>query len=101
MAKTVTPLNNTQVKQAKPKEKEYTLSDGEGLQLRVRANGSKIWVLKYTHPISKKRTNLSFGKYPDVSIAQAREKRKNARELLAQQIDPKIYKYGNHSACFS
>ncbi|MDE1348543.1 integrase domain-containing protein [Vibrio aestuarianus] len=92
MAKTVVPLNNTQVKQAKPREKEYTLSDGDGLQLRVRTNGSRIWVFKYTHPISKKRTNLSFGKYPDVSIAQAREKRKNARELLAQQIDPKVYK---------
>lgn len=92
MAKTVVPLNNTQVKQAKPREKEYTLSDGDGLQLRVRTNGSRIWVFKYTHPISKKRTNLSFGKYPDVSIAQAREKRKNAKELLAQQIDPKVYK---------
>ncbi|WP_435236548.1 integrase arm-type DNA-binding domain-containing protein [Psychromonas sp. PT13] len=46
MAKTVTPLNNTQVKQAKPKEKEYTLSDGDGLQLQVRTNGSQLWALK-------------------------------------------------------
>ena len=92
MAKIVTPLNNTQVKQAKPKEKEYTLSDGGGLQLRITTNGSKTWIFKYTHPLSKKRTNLSFGKYPEVSIAQAREKRKNVRELLAQKIDPKIYR---------
>lgn len=92
MAKTVTPLTNTQVKQAKSKEKEYTLSDGQGLQLRVKTNGSRLWTFKYTHPISKKRTNLGFGKYPDVSLKQAREKREQARELLAQKIDPKAYK---------
>ena len=92
MAKTVTPLNNTQVKQAKPREKEYTLSDGDGLQLRVRPNGSKIWVFKYTNPITKKRTNLSLWKYPSVSLADARKKCSDARIILAKGIDPKVYR---------
>jgi integrase len=47
---------------------------------------------KYSKPFTKKRTNLGFGTYPEISLAQAREKRKKARELLAQDIDPKAYK---------
>jgi hypothetical protein len=47
MPKKVTPLNNTQIKQAKPKDKEYNLSDGDGLNLRVKPNGSKLWLLNY------------------------------------------------------
>lgn len=92
MAKKIAPLNNTQVKQAKASEKEYTLSDGDGLQLKIKPSGSKTWVFKYTKPFTKNRTNLGFGVYPEVSLAQAREKRKQARELLAQNIDPKAYK---------
>ena len=79
MARTTLPLTNTQVKQAKEKDKDYTLSDGAGLELRVKANCSKLWVFKYTHPITKKRTNLSFGRYLDISLAQAREQREQAR----------------------
>ena len=88
MAKQVLPLTNTQVKQAKVQEKNYAISDGDGLQLRVQTNGSKLWVLKYSHPISKKRTNISFGKYPDVSLADARSRRADAKKLLANNIDP-------------
>ena len=92
MAKKVVPLTNTQVKQAKAQEKEYILSDGDGLQLKVKPTGSKTWVLKYSKPFTKARTNIGLGSYPEVSLAQAREKRKEARELLAQDIDPKIYR---------
>lgn len=92
MAKIVVPLTNTQVKQAKPKDKNYALSDGDGLQLRVQTNGSKLWVLKYSHPISKKRTNISFGKYPHVSLADARTRRADAKKLLANNIDPKAHR---------
>ncbi|WP_413284187.1 integrase domain-containing protein [Vibrio sp. MA40-2] len=92
MAKKIAPLTNTQVKQAKASEKEYTLSDGDGLQLKIKPSGSKTWVFKYTKPFTKNRTNLGFGVYPEVSLAQAREKRKQARELLAQHVDPKVYK---------
>jgi integrase len=92
MAKKVAPLTNTAVKQTKPKEKEYTLSDGDGLELRVRPTGSKRWVIKYYQPFTKKRTNLGLGTYPEISLAQARAKRKEIRELLAQDIDPKEHK---------
>ncbi|MGL5758453.1 integrase domain-containing protein [Plesiomonas sp.] len=88
MAKVTTRLSDTQIKAAKPKDKEYVLSDGDGLRIRVKPNGSKPWLLNYTHPIKKTRTNLSLGKYPEVSLANARKLALEARELLAQGIDP-------------
>ena len=92
MARTTKPLTNTEVKQAKPRDKVYTLSDGGGLQLRVKPNGSKLWLLDYLRPYTKKRTSLSFGGYPTVSIAQARRLRDAAKELLAKNIDPKEHR---------
>ena len=92
MATRTKPLTNTEVKQAKGKDKIFKLSDGNGLQLRVMPNGSKQWLLDYRKPYNKKRTSLSFGNYPEVSLAQARKKRDDARELLAQDIDPKEHK---------
>lgn len=92
MARTTKPLTNTEVKQAKPKEKVYTLSDGGGLQLRIKPNGSKLWLLDYIKPYSKKRTSLSFGSYPDLSLAAARKKRDSAKELLTKDIDPKEHR---------
>tara|TARA_R110001592_G_scaffold303826_1_gene576072 strand:+ start:140 stop:844 length:705 start_codon:yes stop_codon:yes gene_type:complete len=91
MARTTT-LTNTEVKQAKPKDKVYKLSDGGGLQLRVKTNGTKSWLLDYFKPFTKKRTSLGLGAYPEVSLANARKKRVAARELLAKDIDPKEYK---------
>lgn len=92
MAKIITQLSDTQIKHAKSQEKEYTLADGNGLQLRVRPNGSKLWILKYSQPYSKKRTNLGLGKYPDVSLSKARKQRDEARKLLADNIDPKTHR---------
>jgi len=92
MARTTKPLTNTEVKQAKAKEKVYTLSDGGGLQLRVKPNGSKLWLFDYYRPFTKKRTSLSFGSYPEISIAEARGKRQAARELLAKDTDPKEHR---------
>ncbi len=91
MAK-VTPLTNTEVKQAKPKDKAYKLSDGGGLQLRIRPNGTKTWLLDYLKPFTKTRTSLSFGSYPDVPLAYARKKRQDAKDLLVENIDPKNYR---------
>lgn len=69
MAKT-TPLTNTEVKQAKPKDKVYKLADGDGdgLQLRVKPNGAKTWLLDFINPYARKRTSMSFGPYPAVSF---------------------------------
>jgi integrase len=95
MARITKPLTNTEVKNAKPKDKIYSLLDGEGLQLRVKPNGSKLWLFDYYRPFTKVRTCLSFGSYPEVSISDARNKRKFARELLAQNIDPKEHRDEN------
>jgi len=92
MARIVKPLTNTEIKNAKAKDKEYNLADGQGLALRVKPNGSKIWIFNYTHPISNKRANIGFGIYPEVTLANARDKRLNARSLLAKDIDPKSHK---------
>ena len=95
MPRITKPLNHTEVKQAKPKDKDYTLSDGRGLQLRVKPNGSKLWLLDYRRPYTKKRTCLSFGSFKDVSLAEARRLRDEARELLAKEIDPKEHREKN------
>lgn len=86
------PLTNTQVSHAKPKDKVYKLSDGEGLQLRVMPSGSKQWLLDYVRPTNKKRTSFSLGNYPSVTLKQARERKLEARALISQGIDPKEYK---------
>ena len=92
MAKTTKPLTNTEIDKAKPKEKEYNLADGYGLILRVKPTGTKSWLFNYYHPITKKRKNLSLGQYPDLSLANARKKRAEAKELLADNIDPQEYR---------
>jgi len=92
MARVTKPLTNTEVKQAKSKDKEFNLVDGDGLALRVKPNGSKLWVFNYFRPYTKIRTSLSFGSYPTLSLADARSKRNAARELLAKDIDPKEHR---------
>jgi integrase len=92
MARATTRLTDTEIKAAKAKDKVYVLSDGEGLQLRVKTNGSRLWNFNYLHPFTKKRLNIGFGKYPDLSLANARKKAITARELLAQNIDPKEHR---------
>jgi len=92
MARITQPLTNTEVKQAKPKDKVYTLSDGGGLQLRVKPNGSKLWLLDYQRPYTKKRTSLSLGSYPIVTLALARSKKDEAKKLLLNNIDPQEHR---------
>ncbi len=82
-------LSDRQVRSMRPKEKDYVVSDGLGLQLRVRTNGSRLWNFNYYHPVTKKRVNLGLGPYPEVSLAVARKKAMEAREQVEQGIDPK------------
>lgn len=82
-------LSDRQLKAVKPKDKDYVLTDGDGLQLRVRVNRSMQWNFNYRHPVTKNRINMALGSYPELSLAQARKKAVEARELLAQGIDPK------------
>ncbi|MEX6396547.1 integrase arm-type DNA-binding domain-containing protein [Providencia hangzhouensis] len=62
------------LKSAKPKDKDYTLQDGNGLYLLIKTTGSKIWRFNYYRPITKKRALISFGNYPTVSLLDARLK---------------------------
>ena len=87
MAKIVVPLNPKQIDNAKPKEKNYPLFDGGGLYLEISPKGSKLWRMKFR--LNGKAGLLSFGKYPDVSLQQARIKREEARKQIAQGIDPR------------
>lgn len=64
--------------------------DCDGLQLRVRSNGSFMWNFNHSEPVTKKRINICFGTYPELPLASARKKAVEARELLAQGIDPKV-----------
>ena len=92
MARVTKPLTNTEVDRAKPQAKISSLFDGDGLELKVNPTGTKKWVFKYYKPFTKKRTNLTFGVYPDISLADARKLRAKAKELLAKDIDPKEHK---------
>ncbi|WP_323885407.1 integrase domain-containing protein [Aeromonas caviae] len=85
-------LTDSKLRSAKPEAKEFSLGDGDGLYLRVKPNGARLWVFNYYRPSDKKRANISFGPYPDVTLAAARERRREARALLAQAIDPRLHK---------
>jgi len=89
MARLTKPLSNNEIKQAKPKEKDYNLNDGQGLSVLIRTSGTKSWVFKYKKLFSDKRTNIGFGTYPEVTLSDARTKRSEALALLAKEIDPK------------
>lgn len=98
MARTVTALTDTKIKNAKPKVKEYSLADGQGLFLRIKPNGAKVWLFNYSQPYTKKRTNLTLGAYPDISLQQARELREECRALLAQNVDPQQHRQQQEQA---
>lgn len=66
-------LTARQISTAKPTEKPYKLSDGGGLYLLVNPNGSRYWRMKYRY--AGKEKLLSIGVYPDVTLAEARDKR--------------------------
>ncbi len=80
------PLTDSAIRSAKPGEKTIKLFDGGGLYLEVAPSGGKWWRLKYRHGGKEKR--ISLGVYPDVPLKRAREKRDEARQLLAEGIDP-------------
>lgn len=79
------PLTDTAIRNAKPKEKQYKLSDQRGLYLLVLKSGKYF---RFDYRFAGKRKTLALGVYPDTSLAEAREKRDEARKLLAKDIDP-------------
>lgn len=79
-------LSDVKIRSAKPEEKTYLMSDGEGMYLEVTPKGGKWWRFKYR--FDKKQKRLSLGTYPSTGLKEARVKRAHFRKLLAAGVDP-------------
>lgn len=86
MPKITPPLTDVQPRNAKGKDKPYKLADGGGLYLLVNPDGTRYWRMDYR--FGDKRRTLAFGKYPEISLGDARAKRADAKRLLDQGVDP-------------
>ena len=84
------PITDIAARNAKGKSKPYKLFDGQGLYLEVMPTRARYWRFKYRFGGKEKR--LALGVYDEVSLAAARKKRDQARELLAQGLDPGVFK---------
>jgi integrase len=83
MAKTVAPLTDTEIR----KSKKQRLFDGGGLMLERVESGARLWRLCYRRPDGK-RNRLGLGSYPDMSLAEARKRREQVRDMLRKGLDP-------------
>jgi integrase len=83
-------LTDINIKRAKPAEKTYKMFDGGGLYIQIEPTGGKLW--RYKYRFDGKAKKLSIGKYPDISLQEARKRHQEAREQLAQGIDPSVVK---------
>jgi hypothetical protein len=86
MPKRIIPLTDMKVQKAKLKDKPISLFDGGGLYLLVTPSGGKLWRFKYR--FNNREKKLAFGSYPEISLQDARQKREDARRLLANNVDP-------------
>lgn len=94
MAKIAKKLTDTEIKSTKPTDKEINLFDGDGLILRIAPlskGGKKNWYFRYAVPVSKKRTKMSLGTYPHLTLARARALRDEYLSLLANGINPQVH----------
>ncbi|MDR3300183.1 MAG: Arm DNA-binding domain-containing protein [Candidatus Accumulibacter sp.] len=80
MPKLVQPLSDARLRAAKSKDKPYRLTDGGGLYLLINPDNSRYWRMDYR--LGSRRNTLAFGKFPDVSLSAARDRRKEAMALL-------------------
>lgn len=92
MARVTQRLQDTEIRQAKAKDKDYKLMDGQGLFLLVKSNGTKIWRFRYRKQLTGKQSDLSLGRYPEVTLAQARAIREEYRALLENGTDPQEHR---------
>jgi hypothetical protein len=83
-------LTDTAVRNAKPKNKPYKVTDGQGLYLLVNPGGSKLWRVKYR--INGVERKLALGSYPEITLAEARSARDAARKQVAHAVDPNAAK---------
>ena len=83
-------LTDIQIRNAKPREKEYKITDEKGLSLLIKPNGSKLW--RYRYRFAGKERMQALGAYPEISLKDARNKRDEARRLLDEGKDPSLEK---------
>jgi integrase len=81
-------LNDTRIRNAKPAERDTKLTDFDGLYLLVRTNGSRLW--RFAYRFGGKQKQIALGAYPQVTLAEARDRREAARKLLANGKDPSV-----------
>ena len=86
MPKRIIPLTDMKVQKAKSKDKPISLFDGGGLYLLITPSGGKLWRFKYR--FNNKEKKLAFGSYPEIGLQDARQRREDARKLLANDVDP-------------
>src|SRR5256886_10454994 len=89
-------LSDTRVRGAKPRERPYKLFDERGLYLLVTPTGGRLWRLRYR--MGGRENLISLGTYPDVPLKRAREKRDEARRLIADDIDPSAERQAKRAA---
>jgi Arm DNA-binding domain len=89
-------LNDLQIRNIKPTGKQFKVHDERGLFLRIKPNGSKLWQMDYR--FAGLRKTISFGPYPDRTLAEAREKRDEARKLITNDVDPLEHKKSSRVA---
>jgi len=82
------PLKDLEIKAIKPRKTSFKKADGKGLYIEVFPNGSKLWRLKFRFAGKEKR--LALGSYPEVSLAEARKRREDARAVLEKGSDPSM-----------
>ncbi|MDA0148276.1 tyrosine-type recombinase/integrase [Vibrio sp. LaRot3] len=89
MPKQTVRLSDKEIKNAEIRGKEYILADGNGLNIRIRPNGTKSWQFRYSDPVTKTVKKLSLGSYPSLKLTDARKISQEHRNLIANGIDPK------------
>lgn len=97
MPKRIIPLTDMKVQKTKPQDKPISLFDGGGLYLLVTPSGGKLWRFKYR--FNKKEKKLAFGSYPEISLQDARQRREDARRLLANDVDPDAFRKAQKQSC--
>ncbi len=86
MGRATTPLSDSKIKKARPREKRYKLADGNGLYLYVLPSGRKRWKLRYRH--EGKNLEYTIGDYPVISLSEARKRAQELRQMIRDGIDP-------------
>lgn len=99
MPKRIIPLTDMKVQKAKSTNKPISLFDGGGLYLLITPSGGKLWRFKYR--FNNREKKLAFGTYPEVSLQDARQRREDARRLLANDVDPDAVRKAQKQAATS